>query len=79
MEKSIINATAEETPREIYFPAFIDAYKETKPEVEKLTLDKNKYLRIADAKGNEMQVFEFSTDDGIQQFFDLAHEMMKVE
>lgn len=74
-----VKATQEPTARELSFPAFIDAYKKTKSEVGKLTIDDNNFLRIVDLKGNEMQVFEFSTHDGIQQFFDLAHEVMRVE
>lgn len=73
-----VKATSEPTPRELYFEAFIQAYQKIKPEVGGLTIDDKNLLRIVDLKGNEMQVFEFSTQDGIQQFFDLAHEVMKL-
>jgi hypothetical protein len=70
-----VTATQEPTAKELSFEKFIEAYKNIKPTVAKLTIDDDLFLRIVDLKGNEMQVFEMRTQDGIQQFFDLANEV----
>jgi len=79
MEKGLINATAEEPTPEINFDAFIIALQKQKPEAGKLTLDKEMKLRIFDLKGNEIQVFDFATFAGVEEFFGMANEVMKSE
>lgn len=74
-----IKVTSEVTPSPINFNAFITALKKHKPEADGLTLDENNTLRIVDAKGNEIQSFDFTRFDGIEQFFGMADSIMTIE
>ena len=71
--------TQDIVPTPINFDAFITALKKHKPEANGLTLDDSNTLRIVDVKGDEMQTFDFTRFDGIEQFFGLANEIMRLE
>ncbi|MCE7856911.1 MAG: hypothetical protein DYG97_10255 [Ignavibacteria bacterium CHB3] len=79
MTDRISSTAVEPKPTPINFDAFITALKKQKPEAGGLILDENNILRIVDVKGNEMQNFDFTRFDGIEQFFGMADSIITVE
>ena len=68
---------AQQVPTELHLEPFTLAYAEHKGlEDVKLTIDEQKHLRIVDLKGNELEIHDMSTHEGIQGFFSLVEESL---